>query len=517
MGTTKFSPMAIDAIGEIFNISLGSSATAVSDMLNRRVEISTPRVEVVAAKEFELGDLDPAVGVKIDYVAGLSGSNIMLLRRDDVHAIVDILMGMETSDEEFELNELNTSAVCEVMNQMMGAASTAMSDFLGRAVNISTPEAVQIQDLDDYKRKYFTDPDMVIIRFKLQISDSVESEFVSAISIYLARELLEGFGIGGEDVGLTSDGREISGFVPTDSPAPEPAAASDGADSTPAPAAASGGVMSQDEIEKLLGGGTPATSTPTPAPAAASGGMMSQDEIEKLLVGDGAAAAPAPTPTPAPTPQQPAAAMSPQQPAAGMPPQGMPQQPAAGMPQQPYGMPPQGMPQQPGMPPQGMQQGMPGYGGYPPYPQYPYPYGGYPMYGMPPYGMPMPASEPEKPKEKSEPARTSKTIHTVSPKMRQLDNAGPTLSNEQSENLNLIMSVPVDVSVEIGRTSRKVREILGYTKGSLVVLERLAGDPVDLYVNGKCIARGDVVVVDDNFGLRITEIIQPFEINEVIP
>ena len=82
------------------------------------------------------------------------------------------------------------------------------------------------------------------------------------------------------------------------------------------------------------------------------------------------------------------------------------------------------------------------------------------------------------------------------------------LSTEQAQNLDLIMEVPLQVTVEIGRTRRKVQDILSYTKGSLVVLDKLAGDQVDLYVNGKCIAKGDVVVVDDNFGVRITEIIQ---------
>ena len=128
--------MEIDAIGEIMNISLGSSATAVSNMLDHRIDITTPSVKVVDAKDFSLGELNPAIGVEIRYVAGLDGSNIMLLKMSDVKLIVDILMGMETPDEEFELNELTLSAVCEVMNQMMGSSATALSDFLGRVVNI---------------------------------------------------------------------------------------------------------------------------------------------------------------------------------------------------------------------------------------------------------------------------------------------------------------------------------------------------------------------------------------------
>ena len=82
------------------------------------------------------------------------------------------------------------------------------------------------------------------------------------------------------------------------------------------------------------------------------------------------------------------------------------------------------------------------------------------------------------------------------------------LGKEKAENLDLILSVPLEVSVEIGRTHRKVEEILTYSKGSLVVLDKLAGDQVDLFVNGMCIAKGDVVVIDDNFGIRITEILK---------
>ena len=89
----------------------------------------------------------------------------------------------------------------------------------------------------------------------------------------------------------------------------------------------------------------------------------------------------------------------------------------------------------------------------------------------------------------------------------------PALRREETEgdpdaNLDLLMGVPLELSVEIGRTRKLVRDILELNKGSLVVLDRIAGEPVDLYVNGECIARGDVVVVDDNFGIRITEILQ---------
>ena len=100
-----------------------------------------------------------------------------------------------------------------------------------------------------------------------------------------------------------------------------------------------------------------------------------------------------------------------------------------------------------------------------------------------------------------------KVINTKAAPLKEMDGID-SLGEDQAQNLDLIMEVPLQVTVEIGRTQRKVQDILEFSKGSLVVLDKLAGDQVDLFVNGKCIARGDVVVIDDNFGVRITEIIQ---------
>ena len=299
MGDTIFSPMVTDAIGEIMNISLGSSATAVSNMLDHRVDITTPTVKVVNAEEFVLGDIEPAVGVEIKYVCGLEGSNIMMLKRTDVKAIVDILLGTETADEDFQLDELSVSVVCEVMNQMMGAASTALSDLLGRMVNISTPESFEMDDLDKVRREHFPvqQGPVVVVSFKLNIEGIVESEFMNVMSVDLVRELVSGFG-------LELDDADMGGAA---APAPAPAPAPD-----PAPAS-SGGTLSQEEIERLMAGGADAAPAPAPAPAS-SGGTLSQEEIERLMAG-GAGGAPAPAPAPqaapAPPPSAPAASAPP--------------------------------------------------------------------------------------------------------------------------------------------------------------------------------------------------------------
>ena len=400
MSQTVFNSMELDAIGELMNISLGSSATAVSNMLDHRVDITTPRVQVVSVKDFSIGDLEPAIGIEIKYVSGLEGSNIMMLRRSDVKTIVDILMGSETPDEEFELNDMTISAVCEVMNQMMGAASTALSDFLGRPVNISTPESFALDNLQEFKKERFPNEDgsLVVVRFVLGIERVLQSEFVNVMSVELARDLLNGFEMS-FDMG---------------EPAPEP---------EPAPAPASGG----------------------------SGAVMSQDEIEKLSAAQSGASAPAPA--------QPAMQAQPMMQAQPV----MQTQPVMQM-QQPV-----------------MQQPM--------------------MQGQP--VMQQPVYMPSQPVYMPEP----KVINSRPLQLSELD-VEKRLGKEQADNLEMIMSVPLEISVEIGRTRRKVEDILALSKGSLVVLDKLAGDQVDLFVNGLCVARGDVVVIDDNFGVRITEVLR---------
>ena len=432
-----FSPMEIDAIGEIMNISLGSSATAVSNMLDHRVDITTPSVSVVPIEEFTLGELEPAIGIEIKYVSGLEGSNIMLLKRHDVKTIVEILMGTEISDEEFGFNDLTISAVCEVMNQMMGAASTALSDFLGRSVNISTPQSFTLDDLDQFEREHFQyDSGMVVVaKFMLSIENVLKSEFVNVMSVDLARELIAGFGVD------LSDG-EGKGAKSEEEVKPEPSTGgaklsqeeierlmSGGAPSAPPPASSGSGKLSQEEIERLMSGGAPSA----PPPASSGSGKLSQEEIEQLMSGMAPSAAQAAPPR-QPEPQQSSAR--------------------------------------------------------------PYEAAGQYMPAPPAY-----AGEP-------------RVINTKPVQLPPLDVADK-IGQEQAQNLELIMSVPLEVSVEIGRTRRKVEDILTFSKGSLVVLDKLAGDQVDLFVNGLCVARGDVVVIDDNFGIRITEVLKRPELSEL--
>ena len=491
MGASSFNEMELDAIGEIMNISLGASATAVSTMLGTLVNITTPVVSVLTRDEFEFRRMEPAIGVEIAYVEGLDGKNIMMFRREDVGVIVGTLLGEDPMNTDFEMDEIHISAICEVMNQMMGSSATALSEFLGTIVNISTPKSFDIGDPEDFKVKYFPEKDgMVVVRFRLEIADKMNSEFMNIMSIKLAKRLLEPF----------EESFAAAGAISEPEPAPAPAdngtisqdeinamlAGLPGIPAAPAPEASSssGGTMSQDEINAMLSGAS------APAPAPSSGGTMSQDEINAMLSG---ASAPAPAPSsggtmsqdeinamlsgasaPAPAPAAPAPASAP-------------------------------------MPQPQMQAGQPPYYAAP-----------YPSMGMDPMVMQlftqmqqtqlqmmeMMKSVSAKPAEPASSQNQSSGGGSIIKPLKSSpikDESGD--GEEDKTNQEMLMKVPLEISVEIGRTKRLVRDILEFTQGTLVVLDKMAGEQVDLFVNGQCIAKGDIVVVEDNFGIRITEIV----------
>lgn len=467
MGASSFNEMEIDAIGEIMNISLGASATAVSTLLGTKVDITTPVVRVQSREEFEFKKLEPAIGVEIAYVEGLAGKNVMMFRKEDVRIIVGTLLGSVPDEEAFEMDEICISAICEIMNQMMGASATALSEFLGFPVNISTPKSFDVGEPEEFKEKYFPDEEgMVVVRFRLEIEEKLNSEFMNIMSADLAKRLLTPFGLGGD-----STPEPVQEKAPE--PAPQPAALAASGDggsmsqeemdalmasmsapaAEPAPAASGGGSMSQEEMDALMNSMSAPAAEPAPA-ASAGGGNMSQEEMDALM---NSMSAPAAEPAPAPAAPQ-----------------------AGAVPQQPY---------------------------YP-----------YPAPAMDPMMLQllnqmqqtqMQMMEMMKPKQQESSRKESSIIRPLSSEQIR-DEAGDGM--EDKTNQEMLMKVPLEISVEIGRTKRLVRDILEFTQGTLVVLDKMAGEQVDLFVNGQCIARGDIVVVEDNFGIRITEIVSK-EIN----
>ena len=189
----EFSPYEIDAVGEILNISMGSAATAVSELLNAKVWITTPKVNVVKVGDLNYDNLEPAICVKIVYVEGITGLNMMVLRQNDVQLILNQLLGNPlVIDPDFQFDELNISAVSEVMNQMMGASATALSDLLGTKVDISVPmpyiiESTRFGDLCEMDEN----ETVVSVTFNLTVDGVMESEFMSVLSLPLAKHFRE--------------------------------------------------------------------------------------------------------------------------------------------------------------------------------------------------------------------------------------------------------------------------------------------------------------------------------------
>ncbi len=178
-----------DTIGEVLNISMGAAATAISIILNRQVTITTPVVSQIKKEKFEYKSLEPAIGAEINYTKGLHGSNLMIMSVADVKAIVSILLG-ETYVESSELDEIHTSALGEIMNQMMGSASTALATFFNKGVEISAPKIVNPHEFyDDFFSKS-EDNIIITVSFKFVVEDLFDSQFITVLPLEFAKEIV---------------------------------------------------------------------------------------------------------------------------------------------------------------------------------------------------------------------------------------------------------------------------------------------------------------------------------------
>ena len=378
-GEDPLSDVEKDAIGEVANISMGTSATTLYSLVNKKVNITTPVVEMTTwadvIKEYER----PCVFIQIKYTVGLNGTNILVLKEHDVKVITDLMMGGDGTNIDGELTELHLSAISEAMNQMMGSSSTSLSSMLGKTIDISPPEAslVDLQSKEPKELSPFLEDNFVKIAFRMQIEDLVDSTLMQLYPLEFAKDVSDTF------------------------------------------------------MKQMMGGepeAAPAPAAPAPTPAA-----------------------PAPAPMAAPAPDM-----------------NMGMQPQMNM-----GMPQGGMDMNMGMQP-GMNMGMPqmqmGMG--------------MPMMG---YGMP-----------------------NVNIQPAQFQNFAPAGQGEMvsAESIGLIRDVPLEVTVELGRTSKSISDILEFAPGTIIELDKIAGEPIDVLVNGKFVAKGEVVVIEESFGVRIMEIIK---------
>jgi len=374
-----------DAIGEIANISMGSSATTLYSLVNRKVNITTPVVTLADWNTVIEDYQKPCVFIQIRYTAGLDGSNIMVLKEHDVHVITDLMMGGDGSNVHGELGELQLSAISEAMNQMMGAAATSMSTMLGKMIDISPPEASRV-DLKEFSNgddiASFLAGTFVKISFRMQIDDLVDSTIMQLYPIEFARSLYETF-ISTQEVAMQPE---------PEAPEPEPYV---------------------PPVAEM------------PAPDMMQAGMgMPQPDMSQMGMN------------------------------MGMPQMGMN-----------MGMPMMGMPQM------GMNMGMP-------------------QMGMN-MGMPQPVMQ---------------NVNIQPAQFQSFSTPDNMVAGQ--ENIGLIRDVPLEVTVELGRTKKSIAEILDFAPGTIIELDKIAGEPIDVLVNGKFVAKGEVVVIEESFGIRVTEIIK---------
>ncbi|MCY7951167.1 flagellar motor switch phosphatase FliY [Bacillus inaquosorum] len=338
------SEMERDAIGEIGNISFGSSATALSTLLNQKVDITTPSVTVIPKSKISDAFPEPYVAIEVNYTEGFSGSNLLVVEQNDAAIIADLMIGGDGKGADPSLGEIHLSAVQEAMNQMMGSAATSMSTVFSKKIDISPPRVELLDVTEEKGTDRIPDDEMLVkVSFNLKVGELIDSSIMQLYPLTFAKDLISSLMNTGNAEGETSPQPDVTYEQPKEPVAPEP-------------------------------------------------------RIE---------------------PQQ----------------------------------------QQP-------------------------------------------------PKRQGTPKKTAPV--QVSPvEFSAFD------PNEASQapinNLDMLLDIPLSITVELGRTKRSVKEILELSAGSIIELDKLAGEPVDILVNQRIVAKGEVVVIEENFGVRVTDILSQAE------
>ncbi|HEU5140237.1 MAG TPA: flagellar motor switch phosphatase FliY [Bacillales bacterium] len=346
------STVEMDAIGEIGNISFGSAATALSELLNQKVEITTPTLSIVKRSGLDNEFPHPHVAIFVKYTEGFKGSNVLVIKTKDASTIANLMMGGDGTAPTEEIGEMEMSAVQEAMNQMMGSASTSMSTVFNMKIDISPPkvEMMDFTENEEIDSLPVDDEMMLKVSFHLKVGDLIDSNIMHLLPIGFTKDMVA-------QLMQSSQDEEVEENVE----------------------AASINTMSEEQAPRS---------------------REVEPEVEKQSQ---------------PLPQQ---------------------------------------------------------------------------------------------------SKSSESQYLGSSSLRSRDVQSAVFSDfeetgdvqSETKNLNMLFDIPLQVTVELGRTQRTVKDILRLSPGSVIELDKLAGEPVDIYVNNKMIAKGEVVVIDENFGVRVTEI-----------
>lgn len=348
-----------DLLGEVGNISMGSASTALYQLLNQKVNITTPVVTVTTIKQIKENFDVPNIILDVEYVEGISGRNMLMMKISDAAVIANCMMGGDGKIESDELSEIEISAVQEAMNQMIGSAATSMATMFGRRVDISPPQSTLWESKEQSLSNDIEEEEKVVrISFDLEVGDVLKSNIMQILPLNTAKKIVSI--------------------------------------------------------------------------------MMGEEQVQAPV--DAPVSEPAPTLASAPT-----------------------------------------------MPSSSQQ-------------TYEAPVHGQPAYQQPAYEAPVNYAPP-----------MSHTQPMMQPSVEvQKANFAPLGTKhvrKSHDNIDLILDVALDISVVLGRTKKSIRDILNLGNGSLIELNRLADEPVEVLVNGKVIAEGEVVVIDENFGVRINNIV----------
>ncbi|ADL51442.1 flagellar motor switch phosphatase FliY [Clostridium cellulovorans] len=359
-----FSDLEKDLLGEIGNISMGSASTALSQIINQPVNITTPVVTVTTLEKLKNEFTIPNIALDIKYISGIKGENLLVMKTIDASVIANLMMGGDGKVENIELSELEVSAVQEAMNQMIGSAATSMATMLSREINISPPDSKIWNDSNDSLSETIDEKeDIIKVAFKMTIGDLVDSTIMQIYPLETSKNICS-IMMGEAD----------------------------------------------DDIDQIV-----------------------QAEVQSQSAAMNYAANEATTSN--------------------------------------YNSQPMNYNNQQTN-----------------YDSQPVNYNAAPQAYQQPVHNVYESKPVEVSKATFQPLRTADT--------KSLPN-----------NIDLIMDVPLNISVVLGKTRKSIKDILSLNNGSLIELDKLAEEPVEILVNGKKIAYGEVVVVDENFGVRITSIV----------
>jgi len=376
----------VDAIGEVLNMAMGSAATTLSQLVNKKISITSPMVDISDVEQIAADFEDNSIGVIIGYEGEIEGSSLLVVKKTDGSIIADLMMGGE-GNPELPFDELAMSALQEAMNQMMGASSTALASLLGGRIDIMPPQVLNfdeqpiVESLNQIASGNeavevlfdFTGENVFQTKLVMILSESVAQK-MAAMAVNKAKAMLD----------AEESPSEISSTVPDENL----------------------GAPTQ------VGGNVPQVT----------------GNVNQVIV--------------------------------------------------------------PPSPPQDSFQQQPG--GYPPQPSQQNPYN----YPPPPYGYPPPPTYQQQPQ-----------IQASQAQFQQLQ------PSPQGDSINIenLLNIPLELSVSLGDARMTLKDVLELRSGSVIELNKLAGEALEVRINDELIARGEVVVIDENFGIRITEIVSPKE------